>query len=578
MEFNVYKQIISREDLIRNLREKGMERVGDSKTYNSVRNVDGEEVEHQVTVDFFFKLDSDQLVEIQWANYWGSFFGEESSKEKTVESAFGLVVVTFNNGVYAISLGRGHSYTTNAADMDFGFDIAEIIHDPESIEVKAARYFKKSKSKALTQYNVNSFVTNEIGESHELLVSKITLNEKYSYFLLFQYAEKMKFGSAVKINVNDYKPEEVIDVLHELNYLLIHEERSGSLPRMHFIKENEDNQPLIADLNRNLTQAIKSKSVSVNLSYYIEDDGEIFVQPLSDEEFELVYKKSYTLETYSIDAIAEKLMEIECDDITKVSIRPRSDRNNKQTLMKVLDFNIALRGKNYCLYKGKWATFNDSYVDFIEREILRVNECAIYNEEYNLSKSVLEQGKEIQKSNTEKYDQVKYNEYPYNIYLENKLGLTLLDRQSLHENFSRVEFADLYDENNKELIHVKIGDTSDFRYCIQQSLHSADIFNVHRDVLEVYNVSNVDTVSMLFVTGLQRIFTDDGKVDFSKINSIYFKIEIIEWLKKMRTLNYNPRIIVAKKVISEWKGKIRRFKSFFVNGIPKRGYLRKRII
>lgn len=550
MEFSIYRQVVSREDLIKNMRDKGMERIGDSRNYISNRRVNGEEIEHEVTVDFFFKLDVDQLVEIDWANYWGSFFQAKTSQEKKVESAFGAVIVTFTDGVYVISLGRGYSYANNAADMDFGFDVAEIIHDPESIEVKSAKFFRKSKSKSLTQYNVNSFVTHEIGESHELLVSKITLHEKYSDFLLYKYSEKMRFGSAVKINVNDYKPEDIIDIVHELNYLFLNEERTGSLPRMHLIKENEDNKPLIADLNRYLTQAVRSKAANVSLSYYIEDDGDIFIQPTSEYRFEIIYKKSYTVDSYTIDKIAEKLVEIGCDDITKVSVRTSNDRGNKQPLIKLLDFNIHLRGKDFCLYNGKWATFNNSYVEFIEREIFKVNDCANYNEVYDLSDELLEFGKKIQKSNPEKYDQVEYAEYPYNIYLENEHGYTLLDRQSLHKLFKKVEFADLYDDKTQELIHVKIGDTADFRYCIQQSLHSADIFNVHSDVLEVYKVSNVDTISMLFVTSLKRIFTDEGKIDLSKINSIYFKIEIIEWYTKMRTLNYKPRIIVARNMLS----------------------------
>jgi hypothetical protein len=52
----------------------------------------------------------------------------------------------------------------NFADMDFGFDIAEIIHDETSIEVKSAKFFKQSKHKSLTQYNTNSYVTSEIGD------------------------------------------------------------------------------------------------------------------------------------------------------------------------------------------------------------------------------------------------------------------------------------------------------------------------------------------------------------------------------------------------------------------------------
>lgn|GEM_PF-3473052 len=546
MEFSIYKQVITREDFITDLREKRMDRVGDSINYNSTRIIDGEEKDASMKVDFFFKLDSDDLVEIEWAKYWGNYFGDDSKNTKSVESAFGMVVIEIEGDVFAISLGRGHSYASNTADMDFGFDIAEIIHDESSIEIKAAKFFKQTKNKSLTQYNVNSFVTSEIGESHELLVSKISLKDKYSELLLHEYEDKMKFGSAVKLNVNDYKPNDILDIVHELNYLLLNEEKSGSLPRMNFLKNNEDNAPMIADLDRRLLTGILGGDTSVTLSYFIEDDGDIFIEPANDDQIEIVYKKSYTIDTYTIESIADILIEAECDDISRVSIRPASRRNRQLPLMRVLDFITEYRGKNYCLYKGKWASFNESYMEFIEREILKVNEYVAYDENYNLLDSAVEKGREIQATSPHIYDQVTYTEYPYNIFLENEYQYKLLDRKSLHRTFKSVEFADLYSQENDELIHVKIGNTPELRYCIQQSLHSADILNIHKDILEEYDIYKINTISMLFVTSLSSIFQQNGSIDFSKIRSIYFKIEIIEWLTKMRSLNYNPRIIVAK--------------------------------
>ena len=214
--------------------------------------------------------------------------------------------------------------------------------------------------------------------------------------------------------------------------------------------------------------------------------------------------------------------------------------------MKVLDFNTEYNNKNFCIYKGKWASFNDSYLQFIEREIRRVNEHVVYEKKYNLTEDILQKGKDIQQANPDIYNQVTYNEYPYNIYLENEYDYYLLDRKRLHTSFKNVEFADLYMKDSSTLMHVKIGDTPDFRYCIQQSLHSADILHIHRDILEVYDIPKVENISMLFITKISSIFKKDEKVDLSKIKSIYFKIEIIEWLTKVRTLNYTPKIIVAK--------------------------------
>jgi uncharacterized protein (TIGR04141 family) len=523
-----------------------MERVGETKEYESLILVNGEENKVKIIVDFFFKLESENSVDIEWAKYWGAYFEDSSKSTKTVETAFGIIVIELEDTVYAISLGRGYSYANNTADMDFGFDIAEIIHDGSSVEIKSAKYFNKAKNKSLTQYNTNAFVTSEVGESHELLVSKIRLSEKYKDFLLYKYKEKMKFGTAVKLNVSPYKPTEILDIVHELHFLSLNEEKSGNLPRMNFLKNNEDNAPKIADLNKMLLQAILECKQSVTLSYYIEDDGDIYIEPANDDQIELVYKKRYKIDNYNLECISKALVEAKCDDVSKVSIRLTTNRHRNIPLMKVLDFNTEYNNKNFCIYKGKWASFNDSYLQFIEREIRRVNEHVVYEKKYNLTEDILQKGKDIQQANPDIYNQVTYNEYPYNIYLENEYDYYLLDRKRLHTSFKNVEFADLYMKDSSTLMHVKIGDTPDFRYCIQQSLHSADILHIHRDILEVYDIPKVENISMLFITKISSIFKKDEKVDLSKIKSIYFKIEIIEWLTKVRTLNYTPKIIVAK--------------------------------
>ncbi|MCS1384820.1 TIGR04141 family sporadically distributed protein [Lysinibacillus sphaericus] len=547
MEFSIYKQLATKEDLIKYLREKEMYRIGERKTYVSKIIVDGEEKKEQTEIDFFFKLDSEETVEIQWANYWGEFCGDTSRKTKTVESAFGIIIIEIDNRIYGISLGRGHSYANNFADMDFGFDIAEIIHDENSIEVKSAKFFKQSKNKSLTQYNTNSYVTSEIGESHELLISKINIADKYSSFNLYSYEEKMKFGSAVRIEANSYTPFDIINIIHELHYISLNEEKSGTLPRMNFLKNSEDNQPMIADLNRSLLNAIKNIEPSVSLSYYSEEDGDILIEPANGYQVEVIYeRRSYVLDTYSINSIGQKLNEIECTDVSKVSIRSVNDRKNPLSLLKVLDYSTEYRRKDYCLYKGKWASFNKSYMEFIEREIVKVNEVTNVISAFDLTDEAIERGKEIQISNKDEYDQVNYTEYPYNIFLMDKFKFLLLDRKKGQHVYKSVEFADLFNESEQSLIHVKIGETPDLRYCIQQSIHSAEIFNTQSDALEVHNIQKVRKVAMLFVIQSENMFLDDAAIDFSKNNSIYFKIEIIEWLTKIRMLGYSPEIIIAR--------------------------------
>ena len=65
-------------------------------------------------------------------------------------------------------------------------------------------------------------------------------------------------------------------------------------------------------------------------------------------------------------------------------------------------------------------------------------------------------------------------------------------------------------------------------------------------MLKVHGIDRVGKISMLLVVKSENIIREDGTIDFSLNKSIYLKIEIIEWLTKMRTLGYTPQILIAK--------------------------------
>jgi len=551
MEFSIYKLTVNKEDFHSLLRGNFMSKIGKTESLEISKMVDGEDVIINLEADFYFKSTEDNKMDIDWANYWAPFFGDKDQKQKVVESPFGMITLSLQGHLYAVSLGRAHSYANKVADLNFGLDLAEMLLDEYTIEVKSAKYFKQSKNKSLTQYNRKSIITSEIGESHELVIGKLEVDSKYDDYLVFSYDKKVRFGSAVKIEVGEYKPIDFINIVMEFHVIYQQEynNRKLSLPRITFLKNNEDNQPRFADLNRKLiSDFLNDESVNVSLSYFLEDGGEIIIEPVNADKVELVFdRKTHDVE-FDLHSIRGVLIETGCEDITKVSIRPKQEHSKKRQLMELLDYCTVYNGKNYCLYKGKWAIFNDSYINHIEKEITKVNDCCVVVEELNLSNEVLQKGRDYIKAEQEKYDSVNYAEYPYNVFLEKHLSWVLMDRKREHALFNTVEFADLYDPNRKQLVHVKIGSTPDIRYCIQQSLHSADIYNRHDDVLEVYGVDAVNEVAMLLVLTSNKVIKEDNTVDFSINKSIYLKVEIIEWYNRMRSLNYEPSIIIAKDV------------------------------
>ncbi|WP_411342777.1 DUF6119 family protein [Paenibacillus sp. WLX1005] len=314
---------------------------------------------------------------------------------------------------------------------------------------------------------------------------------------------------------------------------------------MTLLKINIDNKPQIADLNSKLLKEVKKASDLVSVSYLV-DDTNIF-ESLNEYGLELIYNKAYEIQSYDIQSISSILKSINCTDISTVKIRPKGKANQEISILKILDFQVKYRNKHFCLYQGRWANFNISYLNFIEDQIKKANEIANYNYMFDLTDHCLDQGRKMQTANIAKYDQVTYAEYPFNIFLENEFNYKLLDRKIGQKDYTSIEFADLYDPvNHQSLIHVKIGKTPSLRYCIQQSLHSAEIFATQDDVLSIHGITNVKKIAMLLVLDSHNIISPNNEIDFSKNASFYFKIEIVEWASRIRGLGYIPEIIISK--------------------------------
>src|SRR5699024_4764051 len=106
-----------------------------------------------------------------------------------------------------------------------------------------------------------------------------------------------------------------------------------------------------------------------------------------------------------------------------------------------------------------------------------------------------------------------------------KYNLILYDRQNVHPIFNNVEFADLYNADNKELIHVKIGGAPEWRYCIKQSSQVARLINIHSAELAKDKVPRVEELTLLLITNNRNIF-EGNSINFKESKSLYFKTEI----------------------------------------------------
>lgn len=547
MEFSLYLMDDTRkhiDEVFRN--DYKMGKIGTTVVDDIEVIVDNQPFGYSMEVSFYYKK-NDAESTVKWGEYWSSLVRNNKNFDKGIESVFGAILISFDNRNYVISLGRAFNYVSKLCNGDFGLDLAEMCLSEEGIIIKSAKFFMNSKNKSLTSYRKFTHATFEVGESNEFVVGNLNLNSKYLLFNIYKHSDRIKFGSAIKFRASGYKPRDILAIVAELNKIYTDEKenRQYSLPRFIIVKNNEDNKPITSTLDRMLLEDLTNgKSVSSTLSYFEIESREVILTPESNQRIKLIYDRNkYDIE-FTLGSIISELRKINCQNIDKVSIS-NEDTGISKKIKNYLDYRTVLSGKNYCLYNGKWAYFNQSYLENINREIQNVNSICEVDHNYDLTNHVLDEGARLRIELGLDAD-VTYSEYQYNIFMSNKNNDLLLDRKRNHGSFKNIEFADIYIKELESLMHVKIGSTKELRYCIEQSLRSAEIYSVHGDVLEEYDIYKVKEVSMLFVTGLESIFDKNGNVDFSKSSSLYFKAELIEWMNRIRSFNLSPKIYVAK--------------------------------
>lgn len=170
----------------------------------------------------------------------------------------------------------------------------------------------------------------------------------------------------------------------------------------------------------------------------------------------------------------------------------------------------------------------------------KINKIVEYKEEYNLiSFEKLKKQYAVEKEDKE--SKISYKERIYNRYLCDKLSADLLDRKTT----GSLEIADVYDHKEKNLIHVKIGETGKLVECINQSYRGSDYYNNNKDkVKSKLGVEEVKQITLLFVTNQKRVWK---KKDFNEFMSLKLKLGLIEWVDHIQLMGYTPRIIVAKE-------------------------------
>lgn len=516
------------------------ELIGNTKRVKFKRRILTNEIEKVITCEFYYKSQLKEDEQIPWLQTWNDFFEFDNMDNKTYTLNSGCILLNFDSHRYIISYGRAHQTIQKKSNLNFGLDVAEKIIDPAKIQVKNSAFINNQKSRAYTQFRGNSQLIPEIGESSNQVIGNISVG--FLDLILYKFKESIKFSTSIKIVNNEITDKEMIEIVAEFHYINKFHEIKNPIPRMEIITKNE---VLIHELNRKLLLDISKGNAEKFTLQQLVDDGGNMRFPFSEGDLDLHYFKPYKMYNYSVEAILNVVITNDIKITGGVKIRNQSAGESYE-LLRLLDYCTIIDSTTYTLFEGKWAKFNKSFVQYLEEQIILVNEITTIDEDFNLTDKSLREGRALMNAGKD-YDKVNYAEYPYNIFIKEMKGLVFLDRKSEHKKFSKIEFADLYCSKEKKLTHVKIGDTTDFRYCISQSQNSARILSTDRSILENYGITVVNDVEMLLVTKLKNIISNN-KIDFNKSMSINFKLELVTWYQYVRQYNFTPRIVVARDI------------------------------
>ncbi|WP_342527209.1 DUF6119 family protein [Chryseomicrobium sp. FSL W7-1435] len=545
MEANIYKLDCSLKEAKKLISDAGLEKYGVRKTVSYDR--DCANITSKASCEFYYFGDKvNSKDNVTWLNQWENFFRYSINTDTIYSLHFGCILIKINKTIFFISYGRAHHLAQSNSDLNFGLDIAERILVKESITSKQSSYINNAKSREYIQYKNKVLPTPNIGESNNQVISDIFVTSKKENikddFYLNEFKKNIKFGTSVKLVNSKIIPLTLIKILLELEYIHKEFDPIVSLPRMVFEKSLE----VKVELEKKLVNSLVKKEYnSFTLLEMINKGGELF-EPFKDEKLFIQRSKTLNSVFYNLEEIVNKLSELEDLGDLKNIYLSNEDKTIKYPVLELLDYSTIHNKQRYCLFEGKWAKLNKSFLEHVKAQILIVNEISKYDSKFNYNKSGIEK---VIKQRERKMgpDNIKYAEYVYNRYLEANFDYIFLDRLNEHEKYKNVEFADLYDKTERKLIHVKLGDLSKFRTCVYQSTNSAMIYSTEEELLNVYGINSVKKIGMLLVTTTKNLIQEDGSVNFNNSKSITFKLELVNWYQKVRDLNYSPEILIAIK-------------------------------
>ncbi|ETT45398.1 hypothetical protein BSK66_10230 [Paenibacillus odorifer] len=461
----------------------------------------------EYTAKFYFS-DKPDLVKIWWVDLYKDFL--DVNKLPNNELYFGILLLVKKEICYAISFGKAHFYLREYCDGEFGLNLAERIVDENNLRIKNSKLFGGRRSKNITSYQDRSPIEYDSGESFQYIKAK-TINAE-------DWGSVVSFGSSVLFNVK-IPPSELDGFLDSIEQKLS-QKPILTLPRVEEVKDVETkrrlDRELAISLISNTTTGTLAEEFSVsgvdfvfseNNQYAFFLKGNIKQSELKFDDLSLERLTSFVTEN-GIDLINS------INDI-RIQIKSENSRTRSESLKKVLDY---VDDERYCLVNGKWHRFNQSYINFLQKE---VDKIPILHHDTTLLPTNLKE---------DDFNKGKVSD-----------GYLNFDKDFSYIEKYNIEKMDLY--KDKTLYFVKMGEPQNLSYVIDQSLNTVKILQNNVEDI-IINQKKIEPENMCLWLIFERKTTIKK---LSDVRSLIFLMKLVEWKRNVIVASYKPTINIGYK-------------------------------
>lgn len=548
IDVNIFKadDIFTYDEIVRTIKEKLIEKTNDVGEWNGEENIGL----NRFKLCAIYGHTTNPIDDKPWEVGFKENFQLESTMEKNSNSCYGYIIINDFKHIYILTFGRGNSNIIELIDYEFGLIMASKMLNKKKLKLQSSKFYGLDKNKSITEFSITQF-RGSIGESVDALIGELVETSGRHCIENLQeiIGKDAKFTTSlfVSVKAENFDIENICQIIVNLGEIYNSYEENVPIPRLIRIKEKETE--LLEKLNNKMKEKLNSKNFedgTMWISFYELKNSKFYFRDNIDS-YKIFYGRKFLADTenISLEKIIQIIEENQIEDINKINIIVSDSTGNSQKckIYDLIDYTLNLDDPNifYTLSGGVWYKYNKVYMKIINQELEKVKEITEFDEKFDYITEEIELYAEEHIEELQRIVNPPYSEIKYSYKYANENGAILCDRNLPN----RIEVCDLYTEN-EGLIHVKIGQPSDFNVCINQSMDGITEYKGNIiSVKEMLHIEDTNKATLLLITQNKKVIASK---DITKFDSLKFKIRLIEWEKFVREQKFEPKIIIAKKI------------------------------